>query len=251
MDALPSGSYLSLNDGTTVIGGVQMEQATQDYNESGALPYVQRTPEEIASFFDGLELVEPGVVSCPLWRPEASEGSPPAEVDAFGGGGRKPLPPLRIRPLAGTPGPPGGPTRPPPPAHSAAGAQVGRADPGLAAQLPGDQAHLRQAGQVVAVVAGHGELAGAGALRGGADHRGRVRPGAGPVQAGHDDRDGAVALLAAVEQAKGFGDPARGLVLGQGDRALVEPGAGGGGRVPPAPHPPPPHTLPPPPHPPP
>ncbi len=90
MDALPPGSYLSLNDGTTVIGGEQMEQATQDYNESGALPYVQRTPEEIASFFDGLELVEPGVVSCPLWRPEASDGSPPAEVDAFGGVGRKP-----------------------------------------------------------------------------------------------------------------------------------------------------------------
>ena len=90
MDALPSGSYLSLNDGTAVIGGEQMEQATEDYNESGAVPYVQRTPEEIASFFDGLELVEPGVVSCPRWRPEASEGGPPAEVDAFGGVGRKP-----------------------------------------------------------------------------------------------------------------------------------------------------------------
>ena len=90
MDALPSGSYLSLNDGTTVIGRGQMEQATEDYNRSGAVPYVQRTPEEIASFFDGLELVEPGVVSCPLWRPEASEGSPPAEVDAFGGVARKP-----------------------------------------------------------------------------------------------------------------------------------------------------------------
>jgi len=90
MDALPSGSYLSLNDGTTVIGREQIEQATEDYNQSGAVPYVQRTPEEIASFFDGLELVEPGVVSCPRWRPEASEGGPPAEVDAFGGVARKP-----------------------------------------------------------------------------------------------------------------------------------------------------------------
>ena len=67
MDALPSGSYLSLNDGTSVVGGDQVEQATQDYNESGALPYIQRTPEEIASFFDGLELVPPGMVSCPRW----------------------------------------------------------------------------------------------------------------------------------------------------------------------------------------
>ena len=90
MDALPSGSYLSLNDGTSVVGGDQVEQATQDYNESGALPYIQRTPEEIASFFDGLELVPPGVVSCPRWRPDPTPDGPPAEVDAFGGVGRKP-----------------------------------------------------------------------------------------------------------------------------------------------------------------
>ena len=72
----------------------ELEQATQDYNDSGALPYVQRTPEEIASFFEGLELVEPGVVSCPRWRPDPAPGSasdgPPAELDAFGGIGRKP-----------------------------------------------------------------------------------------------------------------------------------------------------------------
>ena len=87
---LPSGSYLSLNDGTSVIAREELEQATQDYNDSGALPYVQRTPEEIASFFDGLELVEPGVVSCPRWRPDPALGDPPAELDAFGGVGRKP-----------------------------------------------------------------------------------------------------------------------------------------------------------------
>jgi O-methyltransferase involved in polyketide biosynthesis len=86
---LPSGSYLSLNDGTSVIGREELEQATQDYNDSGALPYVQRTPEEIASFFDGLELVEPGVVSCPRWRPGPPAGDQPAELDAFGGVGRK------------------------------------------------------------------------------------------------------------------------------------------------------------------
>jgi O-methyltransferase involved in polyketide biosynthesis len=86
---LPSGSYLSLNDGTSVIGREELEQATQDYNDSGALPYVQRTPAEIASFFDGLELVAPGVVSCPRWRPDRADGDQP-ELDAFGGVGRKP-----------------------------------------------------------------------------------------------------------------------------------------------------------------
>jgi len=90
VDALPSGSYLSLNDGTSVVAGAPYEEAAETYNESGAVPYVLRTPEEIASFFDGLDLVEPGVVSCPRWRPEAAPSGPPAEVDAFGGVGKKP-----------------------------------------------------------------------------------------------------------------------------------------------------------------
>ena len=90
MDALPSGSYLSLNDGTSVIAPEEFQEAQEDYNQSGALPYALRTPDEIASFFDGLELVEPGVVSCPHWRPEPSQLGQPVDVDAFGGVGRKP-----------------------------------------------------------------------------------------------------------------------------------------------------------------
>jgi O-methyltransferase involved in polyketide biosynthesis len=89
MEALPSGSYLSINDGTKVVAGAGFEEAQQGYNESGAIPYHLRTPEEIVSFFEGLELVEPGVVSCPHWRPDPGAEVPPA-VDAFGGVGRKP-----------------------------------------------------------------------------------------------------------------------------------------------------------------
>jgi S-adenosyl methyltransferase len=90
MAGLPSGSYLSLNDGTNILAGDALEKAQDSYNESGAMPYVHRTPAEIASFFDGLELVEPGVVSCPLWRPEATPFGPPEKVDAFGGVAEKP-----------------------------------------------------------------------------------------------------------------------------------------------------------------
>lgn len=90
LDALPSGSYLSLNDGTDVVTGEGIAEATRQWNETVANPYKLRSPEQIARFFDGLELVEPGLVSCPLWRPEPSPFGPPQESDAFGGVGRKP-----------------------------------------------------------------------------------------------------------------------------------------------------------------
>ena len=87
---LASGSYLALYDGTdTNPAGVE---AQERYNQSGAVPYKLRGPQQIAGFFDGLELVEPGVVSVSHWRPNPAEaaGGLPAHVDAFGGVGRKP-----------------------------------------------------------------------------------------------------------------------------------------------------------------
>ncbi len=89
MEAVPSGSYLSVMDGTSAIAGRPAEEAQQGYNDSGALPYVLRAPQEIGSFFDGLQLVEPGVASCTRWRPEGPP-STAVEIDAFGGVGRKP-----------------------------------------------------------------------------------------------------------------------------------------------------------------
>jgi hypothetical protein len=92
LQPLPSGSYLALDDGTDVINKAAVEEAQGAYNESGAIPYHPRSPEQIAGFFEGLELVEPGVVSCPRWRPDPADadGGPPEELDAFGGVGRKP-----------------------------------------------------------------------------------------------------------------------------------------------------------------
>jgi trans-aconitate methyltransferase len=86
--ALPSGSYLSINDGSRGIDPV-FERAQDGYNESGAVPYNLRTVEEITSFFDGLELLDPGVVSVPLWRPDATDPAPQA-IAEHGGLARKP-----------------------------------------------------------------------------------------------------------------------------------------------------------------
>jgi hypothetical protein len=84
---LPSGSYLMLQDSTTVSGHSNAE-ALERYNDSGAVPYNLRAPEMIARFFDGLELVEPGVVPIQQWRPDA-QTDPVVAINPFGGIGRK------------------------------------------------------------------------------------------------------------------------------------------------------------------
>jgi hypothetical protein len=88
--ALPSGSYLVLKDGTRVIRGEERHEALRALGEGAGFVYHRRTPDEIAGFFDGLELLDPGVVSTPRWRPSGPHPRPPAEVDEFGGVGRKP-----------------------------------------------------------------------------------------------------------------------------------------------------------------
>ncbi|MGW3291653.1 SAM-dependent methyltransferase [Streptomyces sp. NPDC001002] len=88
MSALPSGSYLSINDGSAGIDP-DFEQAQNAYNESGAVPYNLRTVEEITAYFDGLELLEPGVVSVPLWRPDTTTPEPKV-IGEHGGLARKP-----------------------------------------------------------------------------------------------------------------------------------------------------------------
>ena len=88
VDALPSGSYLSINDGSRGIDPAY-EAAQDAYNTSGAVPYFLRPVEQITAFFEGLELVEPGVVSVPHWRPEP--GAPAQDaVGEHGGLARKP-----------------------------------------------------------------------------------------------------------------------------------------------------------------
>ena len=85
-DALPSGGYLALND------AIDTDQSANDaldgYNQTGAVPYRARRPDQIVRFFDGLELVEPGIVQIQAWRPEPGQPGP-EWVPAMGGVGRK------------------------------------------------------------------------------------------------------------------------------------------------------------------
>ncbi|MED7928979.1 SAM-dependent methyltransferase [Nonomuraea sp. LP-02] len=90
MEALPSGSYLAMWDGVNVVTGEALDRAQEEHNEGPGAPYHLRSRAEFARFFDGLELVEPGVVSITRWRPDPDPMASLAEVDALCGVARKP-----------------------------------------------------------------------------------------------------------------------------------------------------------------
>jgi hypothetical protein len=87
--ALPPGSYLALSDGTNT--SETLNTAIRTYNANSAGSYHLRSPEQIAGFFHGLDLVDPGVVRTAAWRPDP--GRPrdnAAQGHAASGVGRKP-----------------------------------------------------------------------------------------------------------------------------------------------------------------
>jgi hypothetical protein len=88
LDRLAPGSHLVLSHTITRADMPDIDAAVAFWNEHGTPRLNQRTHEQITRFFDGLELIGPGVVSCSRWRPD-TEDSEPAEVAIFGGAARK------------------------------------------------------------------------------------------------------------------------------------------------------------------
>ena len=90
MAALAPGSFLTINHSTSAISGEAMENAVRHWNQVGTPSMTLRSPEQISQFFEGLNLLPPGVVSCSQWRPEPDlAGELPAAVDEFCGVARK------------------------------------------------------------------------------------------------------------------------------------------------------------------
>ena len=91
VSALAPGSFVTINHSTSAVHGAAMEDAVAHWNQVGTPSMTLRTPEQITRFFDGLELLPPGVISCSRWRPDLTPaGGQPPEVDEFCGVARKP-----------------------------------------------------------------------------------------------------------------------------------------------------------------
>ncbi len=69
-DAARPGSYLALSHPTMELGGEGNAEAMRFWNEHARPPIRARSAEEIERLLAGLDLVDPGLVSCALWRPD-------------------------------------------------------------------------------------------------------------------------------------------------------------------------------------
>jgi DNA polymerase III psi subunit len=89
MAALPSGSYLALSHPARDIHAAEMAEMANRLNQMMAEKVTFRSQAEVAPFFAGLELIEPGMRNVPDWRPETDEeASSPAAL--WAGVARKP-----------------------------------------------------------------------------------------------------------------------------------------------------------------
>ena len=91
-DALAPGSYLAISHRASDVHGDALSETFNRLNSQMSESVALRSPPEVARFFDGLELVEPGVVQLPQWRPDtaANPERPTLPLPMWCAVGRKP-----------------------------------------------------------------------------------------------------------------------------------------------------------------
>jgi hypothetical protein len=88
MAALPSGSYLAISHPAVETNPGQRE-AQRRYNERVATPQTLRTRDDVARFFVGMEMIDPGLVQVHEWRPDPGDDLPADFASAHGAVARK------------------------------------------------------------------------------------------------------------------------------------------------------------------
>ncbi|SNT36947.1 O-Methyltransferase involved in polyketide biosynthesis [Asanoa hainanensis] len=80
--AVPVGSYLVVSHPTREVNPEAVDRAVAMWNDSGAAPMAVRDPADLARFFEGWQLLEPGLVTCSQWRPGGNDETPVSEYAA-------------------------------------------------------------------------------------------------------------------------------------------------------------------------
>jgi hypothetical protein len=86
-DALAPGSYLGLSHGTSDLHPPEQVKKAEATYQQATVSFVLRTRAQITGFFDGWDLVPPGLVQVPLWRPDGPVPTPAelAKMGLYGG----------------------------------------------------------------------------------------------------------------------------------------------------------------------
>lgn len=92
VSALPSGSYLVISHGTYETLDPQQVARFRSLNSASPVPFRDRNRDEVGRFFEGLELVEPGIVPVAAWRDTDRQEPRPQDdhVPYYGAVARKP-----------------------------------------------------------------------------------------------------------------------------------------------------------------
>ena len=89
-DRLPSGGYLVMSVGSSEnIQDEETGQRLSDLYRTAGTPIVGRPTEQVRGWFDGCELVEPGLVPLAQWRPDTLAEARPTRIFILAGVGRK------------------------------------------------------------------------------------------------------------------------------------------------------------------
>ncbi|MCA1220401.1 SAM-dependent methyltransferase [Streptomyces sp. 8L] len=90
LEPLPSGSYLAMTIGTADFAPDEVGRVAEEYDRQG-MPMALRDRSTALSFFDGLELVEPGVTQVHRWWPgPEQDGIDDRAIAMYGAVARKP-----------------------------------------------------------------------------------------------------------------------------------------------------------------
>jgi hypothetical protein len=90
LDAVPPGSYLVISETANDVDAEVIAASQEQYNQRvTTTQWASRTRQTFSRYFSGLELVEPGIVTMGLWRPEPGAPVPPRPIPAYCAVGRK------------------------------------------------------------------------------------------------------------------------------------------------------------------
>ena len=88
MDGVAPGSYLAISEATRDIDTRSITESAAQFNaQRVAAPFTPRTRAEIARYFTGMDLIDPGLVPLPQWRALAN---PAHQIPAYAAIARKP-----------------------------------------------------------------------------------------------------------------------------------------------------------------